>query len=76
MGTTVIVPVRKTAQFQLERISTNWYLNDAHAFVLQRQDESLDEPNTPVSTNGAKAGCDPVVVTPIFERGAPGLLGP
>ena len=69
----MIVPVRKTRQLLLERIRTKWHQNDAHAFVLHRQDKSLDERNTPVLANGAKAGCDPLVVTPILEEVAPEL---
>ena len=71
---TLIVPVRETRELLAERVRTKWHQNDAHAFVLQRQDESLDERNTPVLANGAKAGCDPVGVTPIIEQLAPELL--
>ncbi len=70
---TLIVPVRETRELLAERVRTKWHQNDAHAFVLERQDESLDERNTTVLANGAKAGCDPVVVTPIFEQIAPEL---
>ena len=57
----------------MERISTKWYQNDAHAFVLERQDESLDEGNAPVLAHGTKAGCDALSITPIFENVAPEL---
>ena len=71
---TLIVPVRETSELLAERVRTKWHQNYAHAFVLERQDESLDERNTPVLADGAKARCDPVVVTPIFEQVAPELL--
>ena len=71
---TVIVPVCKIRELPMERGRTKWHQNDTHAFVLERQNESLDERNAPVLANGAKAGCDPVVVTPIFEQVAPELL--
>ena len=70
---TLIVPVRETSELLAERVRTKWHQNDAHAFVLERQDESLDERNAPVLANGAKAGCDPLVVTPILEHVAPVL---
>ena len=70
---TLIVPVRETSELLAERVRTKWHQNDAHAFVLERQDESLDERNASVLANGAKAGCDPLVVTPILERVAPEL---
>ena len=74
MGATVVVPVCKIGELPVERGRAKWHQNDTHAFVLERQDESLDERNTPVLANSAKAGRDPVVVTPIFEQVAPELL--
>ena len=71
---TLIVPVRETSELLAERVRTKWHQNDAHAFVLERQDESLDERNASVLANGAKAGCDPVVVTPVLERITPELF--
>ncbi len=71
---TLIVPVCKIRELPVERGRTKWHQNDAYAFVLERQDESLNEHDTSVLANGAKAGCDPVVVTPIFEQVAPELL--
>ena len=73
VGAIVIVPVRKTRQLLLERIRTKWHQNDTHAFVLERQDESLDERDAPVLANGAEAGCDVLTITPIFEHAAPEL---
>ncbi len=57
----------------MKHVRTKWHQNDACAFVLERQDESLDERNASVLANGAKAGCDPLVVTPILEQVAPEL---
>ena len=70
---TLIVPVRETSELLAERVRTKWHQNDAHAFVLERQDESLDERNAAVLANGAKAGCDPLVITPVLERITPEL---
>ncbi len=70
---TLIVPTGKTRQLLVEGVRTKRHKNDACAFVLERQDESLDERNAPVLANGAKAGCDPLVVTPILEQVAPEL---
>ena len=44
------------------------------AFVLEIQDESFNERDTPVLDNGAEARCDPLAITPILEHDAPGLL--
>jgi hypothetical protein len=51
----------------VERVHSKWHQNDAHAFVLERQDESFDECNTPVLTNGTKAGVDLFAITPALE---------
>jgi len=58
----------------VERVRAKWYQNDAHAFVLERQDESLDERNAPVLTNGAEARREPLAITPVLERITPELL--
>lgn len=58
----------------MERVRAKWYQNDAHAFVLERQDESLDERNAPVLTNGAEARREPLAITPVLERITPELL--
>ncbi len=70
---TLIVPVRETSELLAERVRTKWRQNDAHAFVLERQDESLDERNAAVLANGPEAGCDPLVITPVLERITPEL---
>ena len=44
------------------------------AAVLERQDESFNDRDTAVLANGAEAGCDPVVITPILEHAAPELF--
>ena len=58
----------------MESIRAKWHQNIAHAFVLKRQDQSLNECNTPVLANGSKAGCDPLVITPILEYATPELM--
>ena len=58
----------------MERVGTQWHQNDAHAFVLERQDESLDERNAPVLANGAEAGYEVLAITPVLERITPKLF--
>ena len=58
----------------MESIRAKWHQNIAHAFVLKRQDQSLNQCNTPVLANGAKAGCDPFVITPNLEYATPELM--
>jgi hypothetical protein len=58
----------------VERVYAKWHQNDAHAFVLEREDESFDERNAPVLANGAETGRDPLAITPGLERIAPELL--
>ena len=58
----------------MERLAAKWHENDARTFVLETQDESFNERDTPVLANGAEAGCDPVVITPLLEHAAPELL--
>ena len=58
----------------MERVPAKWHENDARAFVLDAQDESFNECDTPVLANSTEAGCDPVVITPILEHAAPELL--
>lgn len=70
---TLIKPVCKIRELPVERGHTKWHQNDTHAFVLERQDESLDERNAPVLANGAKAGCEPLATTPVLEQVAPEL---
>jgi hypothetical protein len=42
--------------------------------LLEAQDESLNNRDTPVLADGAKAGCDPVAITPILKQVAPELF--
>ena len=42
--------------------------------MLETQDESFNERNTPVLANSAKAGRDPLAITPVLESVAPELL--
>lgn len=70
----MIIPSRKTRYLQVERVRAKWHQNDAHAFVLESQDESFEECNTPVLANGAEVGCDPLAITPILVYAAPELL--
>ena len=71
---TLIVPARIQRKLYARRLPAKWHENDARAFVLQSQDESLDQGNTPVLANGAEAGCNPLAITPVLERVAPELL--
>jgi hypothetical protein len=58
----------------VERFRAKWHQNHACTFVLQAQDESFNERDTPMLANGAEAGCDPLAITPILEHAAPELL--
>jgi hypothetical protein len=58
----------------VERVRAKWHENDARAFVLETQDKSFNELDTPVLANGAEARCDPFAITPILEYAAPALL--
>ncbi len=59
MGMNVIVPVRKTAQFQLERISTNWYLKTRMpSFFSVRMNRSMS-PILPCRPTAPKRGVIP-----------------
>jgi len=71
---TMIVPIRKRREFRVERARAKWYENDPRTFILQTQDESLYERDTPVLANSAKAGFDPIAVTRILEHATPELL--
>ncbi len=71
---TLIVPARIQRKLYARRILAKWHENNARAFVLQGQDESLDQGNTPVLADGAEAGCDPFAITPGLEHVAPELL--
>ena len=58
----------------MERVRAKWHENDARTFILETQDESFNERDTPVLANGAEAGCDPLAIAPVLERVAPELL--
>jgi len=58
----------------MERVRAKWWENDARTFILECQDESFNECDTPVLANGTEAGCDPLVITPALERVTPELL--
>jgi hypothetical protein len=58
----------------VERVRAKWHQNDARTAVLETQDESFNERDTSVLANGAEAGCDSLVITPILEHAAPELL--
>ena len=64
------IPTKLAAQW----FAAKWHENDPRTFVLQTQDESLYERDTPVLANGAEAGFDPIAVTPILEHATPELL--
>ena len=61
-------------QLSAKRLAMKRYTDDARALVLQAQDESFDDCNTPVLANGAEAGRDSFVITPILEHPTPELL--
>ena len=58
----------------MESLLAKWDNNNACTTLLEAQDESFNERNTPVLSDGAEAGCDPVAITPILEHVAPELL--
>ena len=58
----------------MERVRAKWHQNHARAFVLETQDESFNERDTPVLANGTEAGCDSLAITPLLEYAAPELL--
>jgi hypothetical protein len=70
----LVEPFGKPVKFLAKRFPMKWHENDARAFVLQAQDESLDYRDTAVLANGAEAGRDSFTVTPGLERITPELL--
>ena len=74
MRAILIVPVYKIRQLLVESLLAKWDDNNACTPLLEAQDESFNERNTPVLADGAKAGCDPEAITPILEHVAPELL--
>lgn len=67
------IPVGKQARLLAEGLATKWYQDNACTFILERQDESLNQGNATVLANGAEAWCDPLAITPILEPVAPEL---
>ena len=74
MRTRLIEPFLKKRKFPVERLTAKWHEDPARAAVLETQDESFNECDTPVLANSTEAGRDPVVITPILEHAAPELL--
>ena len=70
----MIVPVHKIRQLLVESLLAKWYDNNACTFLLETQDESLNNRDTPVLADGAEARCDPAAITPILKHVAPELL--
>ncbi len=70
----LIEPFRKKHKLPVERLAAKWHQDDARTSVLETQDESFNERDTPVLANGAEAGCYPLAITPILEHAAPELL--
>ena len=68
------IPVGKQAKLLAEGLATKWHQDNACTFILERQDESLDNGYTAVLADGAKAWCDSSAITPSLERVAPELL--
>ena len=71
---TTIVPTCIKRQLPEERVHEKWHENDPRTFVLQTQDESFYQRDTPALANGAEPGCDPLAITPVLERVEPKLL--
>ena len=71
---TTIIPACIKRQLLEERVHEKWHENDPRTFVLQAQDESFYQRDTPVLANGAEPGCDPLEIAPILEHTAPELL--
>jgi len=70
----LLEPLRKKHKLPVERPAAKQREDPARAFVLETQDESFNERDIPVLTNGAEARCDSLAITPILEHDAPGLL--
>tara|TARA_R110001599_G_scaffold353733_1_gene595910 strand:- start:4423 stop:4824 length:402 start_codon:yes stop_codon:yes gene_type:complete len=71
---TTIVPTCIKRQLLEERIHEKWHENDPGAFVIQAQDESFYERDTPIQANGGEPSRDSLVITPILEHTASELL--
>ena len=74
MRSILVEPVGIPTKLPTEWFAAKWHENDPRTFVLQTQDESLYERDTPVLANSTETGLDPIAVTPILEPDAPELL--
>ena len=74
MRAILIVPIHKIRQLLAEGLLAKWYDNDARTFLLETQDESFNNRDTPVLADSAEAGCDPVAITPTLKHVAPERL--
>ena len=54
MRAILIVPVHKIRQLLAEGLLAKWYYNDACTFLLETQDESLNNRDAPVPADGAR----------------------
>ena len=70
----LIEPDFKELKLPAERFAAEGYEDNARAFILQAQDEPLDNRDTAVLTNGAETGRDAFEIAPAFERVTPELL--
>jgi len=70
----LVEPVTVPPELPTERLAAKWYDDDSRTFVLEAQNESFNERDTPVLANGTEAGFDPIAVTPILEHATPELL--
>jgi hypothetical protein len=68
------IPVGKQPKLLSEGLAAKWYEDDACAFILERQDEPLDDGDTAVLANCTEAWCDASAITPGLEQIAPELL--
>jgi len=64
----------KEPKLPMERLPAKWDEDDPRAFVLEAQVEPFNERDTPMLTDGAEAGCDPLAITPVLDQAAPERL--
>ena len=69
----LVEPIGKPVKFLAKRFPVKWHENDARAFVLQAQDESLDYRDTAASANGAEPRFYGLAIAPALERITPEL---
>ena len=70
----LIEPDFKEPKLPMERLPAKWDEDDPRAFVLEAQVEPFNERDTPMLTDGAEAGCDPLAITPVLDQAAPERL--